>query len=121
MTLNLGPIPKYYQLADILRRQITSGELLPGQQLPGEEALCKSYNVSRGRVRQATRLLDSSKTFPFNTFFWANETFIPISKALTIVKNSLILYLPCLFGLILNKNTILINACFLTKIYLDQF
>lgn len=57
MTLNLGPIPKYYQLADILRRQITSGELLPGQQLPGEELLCKSYSVSRGTVRHATRLL----------------------------------------------------------------
>ena len=57
MTLNKGPIPKYYQLADILRRQITSGELLPSQQLPGEETLCKSYNVSRGTVREATRLL----------------------------------------------------------------
>lgn len=57
MTLNSGPIPKYYQLADILRRQITSGKLLPNQQLPGEESLSKTHNVSRGTVRQATGLL----------------------------------------------------------------
>lgn len=51
------PLPKYYQLAKILSEQITSGELKPDEQLPTEEELCQTYQMSRGTVREAIRLL----------------------------------------------------------------
>lgn len=52
-TLKPGPLPKYYQLVEILREQILSGELRPNDQLPTEESLCREYGVSRGTVRRA--------------------------------------------------------------------
>jgi GntR family transcriptional regulator len=57
MVLTAGPLPKYHQLADIIRRQIASGELKPNDQLPNEEALCRLHGVSRGTVREAIRTL----------------------------------------------------------------
>ncbi len=57
MTLNSGPLPKYYQLAEILRQDIISGTLQPNDQLPSEEVLCQTHNVSRGTVREAIRTL----------------------------------------------------------------
>jgi GntR family transcriptional regulator len=57
MTLASGPLPKYYQLAEILRSQISAGDVKPGDQLPSEDALCRQHAVSRGTVREAVRLL----------------------------------------------------------------
>lgn len=51
------PLPKYYQLAQTLREQITSGHMQPGDQLPTEDSLCQSHRVSRGTVRKAIDLL----------------------------------------------------------------
>ena len=51
------PLPKYYQLAQILSEQIVSGTLQPDQQLPTEEELGQTYQMSRGTVREAIRLL----------------------------------------------------------------
>ncbi|MGB0389277.1 MAG: GntR family transcriptional regulator [Ardenticatenaceae bacterium] len=51
------PLPKYYQIAEGLREQITSGRLKPNDQIPTEEALCRQYQVSRGTVQQAIREL----------------------------------------------------------------
>lgn len=53
MQLTPGPIPKYYQLTQILRQRITSGELKSGDQLPTEEMLCQDFGLSRGTVRHA--------------------------------------------------------------------
>lgn len=53
MQLTPGPLPKYYQLTEILRQRITSGELKPGDQLPTEEMLCQEFDLSRGTVRHA--------------------------------------------------------------------
>ena len=50
-------MPKYYQLAEILRQQISEEVLKPGDQLPTEDALCQAHNVSRGTVREAVRVL----------------------------------------------------------------
>lgn len=50
--------PLYLQLKEILRGQVRSGELQPGQQLPGEHVLCEVYGVSRTVVRQALADLD---------------------------------------------------------------
>ncbi len=51
--------PAYQILADDLRRQITSGQLLPGDRLPTEPELCTRSGVSRSTVREALRLLAS--------------------------------------------------------------
>lgn len=53
--------PRYRQLADDLRRAITSGKLQPGDQLMTELELCAHYNVSRHTAREALRLLIDDK------------------------------------------------------------
>lgn len=45
------------QLADLLRGQITSGELAPGAALPAEHYLAQTHDVSRTAVRRAIDLL----------------------------------------------------------------
>jgi GntR family transcriptional regulator len=47
----------YQQIADDLRRQIESGTLKPGQQLPTEIHLRDQYNASRNTVRDAIKRL----------------------------------------------------------------
>jgi GntR family transcriptional regulator len=51
------PQPMYQQIADDLRKQIESGQLKPGQQLPTEIHLRDKYNASRNTVRDAIRRL----------------------------------------------------------------
>ena len=51
------PVPKYFQLAEQLRNQITTGEVKAGDQLPTEELLCQQFGVSRGTVQKAIALL----------------------------------------------------------------
>lgn len=48
-----SPVPLYYQLQEIIRARIGSGQWGPGQQVPPEAELCKEFNLSRGTVRQA--------------------------------------------------------------------
>jgi GntR family transcriptional regulator len=43
----------FRQLADLLRTQIESGQLAPGQALPSELRLAQEYGISRTTVRQA--------------------------------------------------------------------
>jgi len=43
----------YLQLYDILKKKIESGEWSVGSQIPTEEDLCKTFNVSRATVRTA--------------------------------------------------------------------
>jgi GntR family transcriptional regulator len=43
----------FRQLADLLRNQIVSGELGPGDPLPSELRLAQEYGISRTTVRQA--------------------------------------------------------------------
>ncbi len=49
--------PPYYQLAHILRQQIASGELRPGDRVPSEAQLCERYEVSPMTVRRAINIL----------------------------------------------------------------
>lgn len=46
-------IPKYYQLASILRQKIEDGEWPPRAAIPSERQLEKLYNVSRTTTREA--------------------------------------------------------------------
>lgn len=48
---------KYQQIADVLRTQISSGALAPGQRLPSEPDLAAQFDASRNTVRLATALL----------------------------------------------------------------
>jgi GntR family transcriptional regulator len=47
------PTPLYYQLNQILHRQIESGALSPGDAIPTEKELMERYGISRATVRQA--------------------------------------------------------------------
>ena len=49
--------PLYYQLAEHLRDSIKNGDLKPGEPLSSENELMKQYNISRGTIREAMRIL----------------------------------------------------------------
>lgn len=49
--------PAYAQLANILRRKIAKGEFRPGDQLPSEAQLCRSFGISPMTVRRSINLL----------------------------------------------------------------
>lgn len=51
-------IPKYFQLASILKSQIDEGEWKPRQAIPSERQLELQYKVSRPTVRQAIEYLE---------------------------------------------------------------
>lgn len=51
------PVPRYVQLADILRERITRGQWGPGEKLPSLEELVKEFDVARVTVRQAVDVL----------------------------------------------------------------
>lgn len=56
MTITLdpsSPLPLYYQIREQLRARILSGELRPGDLLPGEADICAETGVSRMTARQA--------------------------------------------------------------------
>jgi GntR family transcriptional regulator len=50
-------IPKYIQIARILRERIQRQEYLPGAQIPTEVEMCEEYRVSRITVREAINKL----------------------------------------------------------------
>lgn len=52
-----NPLPVYAQLANILRRHIASGTLMPGSRIPSEAFLAKQHGVSPMTVRQAVGVL----------------------------------------------------------------
>ncbi len=47
----------YKQVADSLRKQILSGDLTPGKQLPTERELCEQFSASRITIRRALQIL----------------------------------------------------------------
>ncbi|MBI5565063.1 MAG: GntR family transcriptional regulator [Chloroflexi bacterium] len=49
--------PAYLQLANLLRQNVATGALRPGDQLPSESQLCDRYGVSPMTVRRAINLL----------------------------------------------------------------
>lgn len=55
--LENGPIPRYVQLADIMRQRIKKGVWQVGQVLPSIIELTEEFGVARVTVRQATQLL----------------------------------------------------------------
>ncbi|GAB2627864.1 hypothetical protein Aab01nite_81550 [Paractinoplanes abujensis] len=55
-----SPVPYYEQLYDVLLDDIRRGELAPGDRLPGESELHRTFNLSRATVRQALDLLEAN-------------------------------------------------------------
>lgn len=51
-------IPKYYQLANILRQRIENREFTEHDAIPSERQLEQQYNLSRPTIRQAIDLLE---------------------------------------------------------------
>lgn len=48
-----SPIPLYFQIAEDIRKQIESGHIEHGQQIPTEKELEEMFGVSRTTIRQA--------------------------------------------------------------------
>jgi len=46
-------VPLYFQLEQILKSKIITGDFLPGEQIPTEKELCETYQVSNITARQA--------------------------------------------------------------------
>lgn len=51
--------PAYHQVADEIRSQIVTGEMIPGARLPAEAELSEMFGVSRSTVREALRVVAS--------------------------------------------------------------
>lgn len=52
-----SPVPKYYQLKEILKEMIENEELKPGDSIPTEMELCGYHEVSRMTARKAIQCL----------------------------------------------------------------
>jgi GntR family transcriptional regulator len=52
-----SPLPLYHQLADKLCSAIAAGDWQPGDKLPSEQDLSRTYGIGRPTVRQATDVL----------------------------------------------------------------
>lgn len=48
-----SPLPRYYQLKEIMRERVRSGEWKPGDLIPSERELGEKYGISRMTARQA--------------------------------------------------------------------
>ncbi|MFD8065125.1 GntR family transcriptional regulator [Streptomyces parvulus] len=61
MTLSLedDSRPPYVQAAEVLRREISTGRLKPGDKLPSARALQDEYGIASSTVQNALRLLKS--------------------------------------------------------------
>ena len=51
--LKSGPVPRYYQLKEIIRQKVTGGQWTPGTPIPSERELCEQYGLSRMTARQS--------------------------------------------------------------------
>jgi GntR family transcriptional regulator len=48
-----GPLPRYYQLREIIRERIVSGDWAHGSLIPSEREMCERYGISRMTARQS--------------------------------------------------------------------
>ena len=54
-------MPVYIQIAELLKKQIFSGELVNGEQLPGEHQLAAQFGTSRVTLRKGLQILEEQK------------------------------------------------------------
>lgn len=67
--------PEYLRIAENVKEQIMSGELLPGDRLPTEAEFTEQYKVSRSTVREALRML-ATQNLTFTTRGVLGGTFV---------------------------------------------
>ena len=53
-----SPEPFYLQLAQLIEEAIERGEYAPGDRIPSESELCRSYDLARSTVRETLRTLE---------------------------------------------------------------
>lgn len=59
-----SPIPIYFQIEELIKRQIADGVLKPGEALPSERELADQYEISRMTVRQGiSNLVQQNKLY----------------------------------------------------------
>jgi GntR family transcriptional regulator len=71
MEITPGPVAPWRQIHAILRAQITSGELAPGDRLPSITSLAQQYGVAMTTARKALDALKDEGlvvTSPMGTF-----------------------------------------------------
>lgn len=56
-----GPVPKWFQIADRLRKAIETGQFVEGDALPSESALNRRFGVSRTTARAALDDLENAR------------------------------------------------------------
>lgn len=55
----VSPVPRYLQIAAIIRGRIESGELRPGQPVPSQNTIVQTYGVARMTAHKALGVLVS--------------------------------------------------------------
>jgi GntR family transcriptional regulator len=53
----LAPVPRYQQIAAIIRQRILSGQLQPDRPIPSEAGIMQEFGVARATARHAVELL----------------------------------------------------------------
>ncbi len=53
----LAPVPRYRQIAGIIKRRIERGELEPSRPIPSEVQMEQEFGVARATARRAVALL----------------------------------------------------------------
>jgi GntR family transcriptional regulator len=53
----IAPVPPYQQIAEILRRRISSGQYRPDTRIPTESEIVGEFEVARTTARRAVRVL----------------------------------------------------------------
>lgn len=57
-SLTPGPVPLWFQVANLLRNSISAGEFKPGERLPSEAELNRAFSISRTTARSALDKLE---------------------------------------------------------------
>lgn len=76
------------EIASLLRRDITTGELLAHERLPPERALAEQYGVARGTIREALNRLADESLVAIKPGSGTYVTFDPASLADNVVLNA---------------------------------
>jgi GntR family transcriptional regulator len=53
----VSPVPRYRQIAGIIRARIESGEIQPGQPIPSQNTIMQTYGVARMTAHKALQVL----------------------------------------------------------------
>jgi len=58
----VSPVPRYLQIAAIIRARIERGELRPGDPIPSQNTIIQTYGVARATAAKALKVLKDEGT-----------------------------------------------------------